>query len=179
MGRAAVVFDLDFSNVFITVSRKIFTEKLINYGLDEPNSSENWQNREGQRLVISHTGSRWRLITNASSKKSSLGPIHFHTVCMLGQNVPSASLLTVQNLKDSWYTRGLFGLLEGPWQAEEMGFMRNHMKFKAGKEKVLQTGKEEPQEPAEAEVHPDRINPSVKGFGSCHWKLENKLQQIC
>lgn len=41
MGRAAVVFDLDFSNVFITVSRKIFTEKLINYGLDEPNSSEN------------------------------------------------------------------------------------------------------------------------------------------
>lgn len=47
--KGKTVFSIDFSKVFNAVSSNIFTEKLINYGLDEQTFSslrwvENWLN---------------------------------------------------------------------------------------------------------------------------------------
>ncbi|KAK4816991.1 hypothetical protein QYF61_025911 [Mycteria americana] len=63
-GKIVNVFYLDFSKVFDAVSRNIFIEKLMNYGLHEQTSSlrwvENWLNGQAQRIVISGTKSSWR-----------------------------------------------------------------------------------------------------------------------
>lgn len=47
-GRAVVIIYLDISRAFNTVSREIFTKKVMKYGLDEKTEwIENWPSPEG------------------------------------------------------------------------------------------------------------------------------------
>jgi len=75
-GRAMDVVYLDFSKAFDTVSHDILLGKLRKCGLDgwSVRWIENWLNGRTQRVVISSTGSSWRLVTSSFPQGSVLCP---------------------------------------------------------------------------------------------------------
>ncbi|GAB0188048.1 mitochondrial enolase superfamily member 1 [Grus japonensis] len=61
-GRAADVVYLDFSKAFKTISPKSLTDKLMKYKLDKwtVRWTENWLNRQVQRVLMSDTKTSWK-----------------------------------------------------------------------------------------------------------------------
>lgn len=103
-GRAVHVVYLDFSRAFETGSHNILTGKLGKCGLDEwmVRWIENWLMGRAQRAVIGG----WRPVASGVPQGKfwvQSFSRNFTVTWMKGQNVPSASLLVIQNWEE-WLT---------------------------------------------------------------------------
>ncbi|PKU45943.1 rna-directed dna polymerase from mobile element jockey-like [Limosa lapponica baueri] len=139
-GRAVGIFYLDFD----TVCCKILIDKLLMDELDEQTMRwiKNWLKGWAQRVMISSATSSWKPEIGSAPQGSILGPV-FSTlslmICMMEQNVLSASLQTIK-YQEEWLIHQRVMLLRDLDRLEKWAD-RNPMKFKQAKCKIVFLGR--------------------------------------
>lgn len=128
----------NFNTAFHTVSHHTFPDKLMKYRPSKLQNrwTENWQNWQAQRAVISVTKSRWRPFVHSVLQALILKPtllkiiINDRTEYTLSEFAGDRKLQETVNVPDVWcHPEGLYKL--------EKRVNRNLMKCSKGKFKVL------------------------------------------